>query len=158
MYASGAVPTDPTTTSITTTTATATATAAAAAATPMTIHPTRRYFGFSWSDDGVNWPDTQGELFSVLPPHAKPGSVWTDLVRTPTSLIEEADGTFTFFYAARDTRGFEPPYVNCSVPPKPLPHMMLDGMVGGPPPPPPGWTDGCFWGIGKMTVRLNFPQ
>ena len=122
----------------------------------MSVCRTPRYFGFSWSKDGVNWPDTQGELFSVLPTHAQPGSVWTDLVRTPTSLIEEADGSFTFFYAARDTRGFEPPYVNCSVPPK-QPRMLLGGAVGGPPPPPPGWSDGCFWGIGKMTIRLNFP-
>ena len=123
------------------------------------------YFGFSWSKDGKAWPAAHGELVSVLP---KDGSkIWTDLVRTPTALIPEDDGTFTFFYAARDTSNVSShtgnttqPYTNCSVPPtvaeRKEAHRVVDAG-SAPPGPPPGWSDGCFYGMGMMRVKLAFP-
>ena len=98
------------------------------------------------------------------------GKIWSDLVRTPTALIPEDDGSYTVFYAARDTRNASSrtgnasqPYTNCSVPPAETERVEgAAGARGGegsaPPPPPPGWGDGCFWGIGKLTLRLSFPK
>lgn len=125
------------------------------------------YLGFSWSADGKAWPAEHGELVSVRPPRG--GQIWTDLVRTPTALIPEDDGTFTVFYAARDTSNASShtnnrtqPFTNCSIPPtvaeRKLRQQNLEaGAHSAPPPPPPGWGDGCFWGIGMMRVKLDFP-
>jgi hypothetical protein len=145
------------------------------------------YLGFSYSTDGINWPDTHGELVSVTP--ASGATIWTDLVRTPTALIPEEDGTFTLFYAARDTSNASSrtgnatqPYTNCSVEPATTvpPSRRRGGEAGAaaagagapatssqevpraggtsaPPPPPPGWGNGCFWGMGMLRVRLDFP-
>jgi hypothetical protein len=63
------------------------------------------YLGFSWSKDGINWPPEQSQLVSVLPEGAPASDpMWTDLVRTPTGLIDIGDSKYTLFYAARDTR------------------------------------------------------
>ena len=102
------------------------------------------YLGFSWSRDGNSWPASQ----------AQPDE-WTDLVivRAPTAPpISEADDTYmyTVFCAARDTRGVKTPYNNCSVPKL--------GAAGAPPPPPPGWGDGCYWGIGKLSINIKLPK
>jgi hypothetical protein len=114
---------------------------------------------------------------------------WTELVRTPTSLIPEGDGTYTIFYAARDTSNASAytgnstqPFTNCSVPPHPARTLLQQQQhnrprhaeqqgagagagagvaVGGgsaPPPPPPGWSDGCFWGMGMLRVKLNLDE
>ena len=126
------------------------------------------YLGFAWSPTGLDWPAENGELVSVEP--AGGGKIWSDLVRTPTALIPEEDGSYTVFYAARDTRNASSrtgnatqPYTNCSVPPAETGRVEdAAGARGGegsaPPPPPPGWGDGCFWGIGKVTLRLSFPK
>lgn len=91
------------------------------------------YIGFSWSADGITWPEKNGELISVVPNNPKLPH-WTDLVRTPTQLVPittpaaassatasttatNATQTYVLFYAGRDTRKATPPYVNCSVPP-----------------------------------------
>ena len=80
--------------------------------------------------------------------------MWTDLVRTPTGLVRSADrerdvdgnggggdggeGTmYTLFYAARDTRNASRPFLNCSVTHSSAP---------------------CFWGIGKLVVRISLPS
>jgi hypothetical protein len=130
------------------------------------------YLGFSWSADGKLWPAEHGELVSVRRHGDQP--VWSDLVRTPTSLIPEDDGTYTLFYAGRDTSNASShtgnatqPYTNCSVPPTVAERKAKDtaaaaasgARVGGaPPPPPPGWSDGCYWGMGMMRVKLTFPS
>eukprot|EP01043_Picozoa_sp_COSAG02_P058854 COSAG02_NODE_7395_length_3036_cov_1.262853_5_plen_450_part_00 len=84
------------------------------------------FLGFSWSEDGKSWPAEHGELVSVEPSGTGQSrrKVWTELVRTPTALIPEDDGTFTVFYAARDTSNASSrtgnstqPFTNCSVPP-----------------------------------------
>lgn len=129
------------------------------------------YLGFSWSDDGKSWPAEHGELVSVEPEQSGSRQIWTDLVRTPTALIPEDDGTFTIFYAARDTHNASShtnnatqPYTNCSVPPSRVNrhvdrshlHAGREPAVGSaPPPPPPGWSDGCFWGVGMLRVKLD---
>ena len=136
-----------------------------------------RYLGFSWSSDGLAWPAEHGELVSVEPTDGS--KIWTDLVRTPTSLIAEDDGTYTIFYAARDTHNASSrtgsatqPYTNCSVPPTRVNRhvgyaekaaaAMTEGSGSGggsdgpPPRPPEGWSDGCFWGMGMLRVKLNF--
>jgi hypothetical protein len=92
------------------------------------------YIGFSFSSDGENWPEQNGELVKVGPVgpvndascdmEEADGQFWTDLVRTPTSGVLEPDGTITVFYAARDTRlelllhspfssAFQSPEVRC---------------------------------------------
>ena len=136
------------------------------------------YLGFSWSADGLAWPAEHGELVSVTPTDGS--KIWTDLVRTPTSLIAEDDGTYTIFYAARDTHNASSrtgnatqPYTNCSVPPTRVNRHVGDSTAdmkeeqvagtegigsGSPPPgPPKGWSDGCFWGMGMLRVKLNLP-
>lgn len=94
------------------------------------------YLGFSWSSDGIHWPSNQSQLVSVLPDSANAAdaeTMWTDLVRTPTGLIDRGGGTYELFYAARDTRNTSKPYLNCS------------------------GTPSCYWGIGKLTVRITLP-
>jgi hypothetical protein len=111
------------------------------------------YLGFSWSRDGLSWPANQSALVPVKT--SASAEAWTDLVRTPTGLLPDPsgkEGRFKLFYAARDTRLVQAPYTNCSV----NPHHPRIG--GAPPPPPPGWEDGCYWGIGSLTVEIALPK
>ena len=106
----------------------------------------------------------------------------TGRTRTPSP----SEASYVLFYAARDTRKAKPPYVNCSVPPphntyrgsqlrsaatkraridRDVPDGSADTHMGGagavssaPPPPPPGWSDGCFYGLGRLTVTLDFSE
>ena len=64
--------------------------------------------GFSFSTDGVNWPEEHAQIIDVssgLPPGTTP---WWSLIRTPHQLIDEGDGTYTCFFTAYDsTNSFE---------------------------------------------------
>ena len=117
------------------------------------------YLGFSWSRDGLSWPANQSALVPVSV--GKSASAhWTDLVRTPTGLIPDPkgkEGRYILFYAARDTRLVEAPYTNCSVKPHPQAFHATGTVRSPPPPPPPGWDDGCYWGMGRLTVDIKLP-
>ena len=56
-----------------------------------------RHVGYSVSDDGVHWP--KGRDLAVQP--ASGAAQWSEDLRTPLSLIAEADGTFTMFYTGQ---------------------------------------------------------
>ena len=67
---------------------------------PEVTHGHDQIFGFSFSADGVDWPAENGAAVPLLPRNASGacGSLWTSRARTPLSLIDEGDGTFTMFY------------------------------------------------------------
>ncbi len=67
-------------------------------------------FGMSYSTDGISWPAEHGVAMSLLP-HNASGSgapLWTGRARTPLSLIDEGDGTYTMFYTGFGGTGSEP--------------------------------------------------
>lgn len=54
-------------------------------------------FGFSYSTNGRDWPAANGLAVQLLPENAT-GPLWATRARTPLSLIDEGDGTYTMFY------------------------------------------------------------
>lgn len=91
-------------------------------------------FGFSYSNDGVNWPASNGAAVSLAPSNGT--TPWFSVVRTPLGLIDEGNGTYTMFYTAwhqppgqprTEAVGFAILELKSSPAPPPSP----------PPPPPP---------------------
>lgn len=56
-----------------------------------------RHVGYSVSADGIHWP--KGRDLAVQP--AQGPAQWSEDIRTPLSLIAEADGTFTMIYTGK---------------------------------------------------------
>lgn len=53
-------------------------------------------FGFSYSTNGVDWPAENGASVPLL--RAPDETLWTNRARTPLSLVDEGDGSYTMFY------------------------------------------------------------
>jgi hypothetical protein len=90
-------------------------------------------FGFSYSTTGVDWPAENGVAMSLLPHNASSSTaLWATRARTPLSLIDEGDGTYTMFYTGFAGAMAAVSYVSLrfdTVPIQPPPPQ--------PPPPPP---------------------
>lgn len=57
--------------------------------------------GFSWSEDGLSWPMSQGQIVNLdegLTPGEKGWWKGAWAIRTPHQLIDEGDGTYTVFF------------------------------------------------------------
>ena len=69
---------------------------------------TNSKIGFSWSADGIHWPEQNGQIVDLragLPPGVEP---WWETVRTPHALIDEGHGIYSCYFTAtsRNDRGF----------------------------------------------------
>jgi hypothetical protein len=69
------------------------------------LHPQpNNAIGFSWSEDGLNWPMANGQIVVIdegLAPGETgwwKGTIGTWSIRTPHQLIDEGDGTYTVFF------------------------------------------------------------
>ena len=68
-------------------------------------------FGFTWSDDGLNWPSEHGQAVNVddgLPAGQQGWWRGQDAVRTPHQMLDEGDGTYTVFFTGKGDQGFRP--------------------------------------------------
>jgi hypothetical protein len=54
--------------------------------------------GFSYSYDGLNWPQENGQIVDVNDGLAPGKQGWWRIIRTPHQLIDEGDGTYTCFF------------------------------------------------------------
>lgn len=54
--------------------------------------------GFSYSRDGLNWPEENGQIVDVNSGLAPGEQGWWRIIRTPHQLIDEGDGTYTCFF------------------------------------------------------------
>jgi Na+-transporting methylmalonyl-CoA/oxaloacetate decarboxylase gamma subunit len=69
------------------------------------LHPQpNNAIGFTWSEDGLDWPMTNGQALVIdegLAPGETgwwKGTIGTWSIRTPHQLIDEGDGTYTVFF------------------------------------------------------------
>jgi len=84
-------------------------------------------FGFSYSSNGVDWPAENGVAMSLLPPHNSTAPLWATRARTPLSLIDEGDGSYTMFYTGFAGATAAVSYVS----------LRFETVPVRPPPPPP---------------------
>jgi hypothetical protein len=92
-------------------------------------------FGFSFSTTGVDWPAENGVAIPLLPRNASGAcsSLWTSRARTPLSLVDEGDGTYTMFYTGFGGAGSQSAAVSFVS----LAFESVPLQPPQPPPPPP---------------------
>ena len=92
-------------------------------------------FGFSFSTTGVDWPAENGVAMPLLPRNASGtcSSLWTSRARTPLSLVDEGDGTYTMFYTGFGGAGSQSAAVSFVS----LAFESVPLQPPQPPPPPP---------------------
>lgn len=67
----------------------------------VTCYTPKNVFGFSWSEDGVNWPKEHGQVVNLDDGLAAGERGWWRgawAVRTPHQMIDEGDGAYSIFF------------------------------------------------------------
>ena len=65
---------------------------------PEVTHGENSKIGFSYSLDGLNWPEENGQIVDINSGLAPGEHGWWRIIRTPHQLIDEGDGTYTCFF------------------------------------------------------------
>ena len=67
----------------------------------VTAYQPKNVFGFSYSDDGINWPKEHGQAVNIDKGLAPGQTGWWRgawAVRTPHMMVDEGDGTYTIYF------------------------------------------------------------
>ncbi len=65
-------------------------------------------FGFTWSEDGLQWPKEHGQVVNVddgLPPGQKGWWHTASAIRTPHQMLDEGGGIYTIFFTGQSRAG-----------------------------------------------------
>lgn len=75
----------------------------------VTAYQPKNVFGFSYSEDGINWPKDHGQAVNIDKGLAPGQTGWWRgawAVRTPHMMVDEGDGIYTIFFTGATTNNY----------------------------------------------------